>query len=77
MTVQSIAEPVYRSDAQADSASGKLFAYFDYGAHLADHVLVAEASFGLLGGYVTWDGAEPPRVDDSALSSELPPQPSP
>jgi hypothetical protein len=33
---------------------------------LADHVLVAEASFGLLGGYATWDGAEPPPVDDSA-----------
>ena len=33
---------------------------------LADHVLVAEASFGLLGGYATWDGAEQPPVDDSA-----------
>ena len=33
---------------------------------LADHVLVAEASFGLLGGYATWDGAEPPPVNDSA-----------
>ena len=33
---------------------------------LADHVLLAEASFGLLGGYATWDGAEPPPVDDSA-----------
>ena len=33
---------------------------------LADHVLVAEASFGLLSGYATWDGAEPPPVDDSA-----------
>jgi hypothetical protein len=32
---------------------------------LADHVLVAEASFGLLSGYATWDGAEPPPVDDS------------
>jgi hypothetical protein len=33
---------------------------------LADHVLVVEASFGLLSGYATWDGAEPPPVDDSA-----------
>ena len=32
---------------------------------LADHVLVAEASFGLLSGYAAWDGAEPPPVDDS------------
>ena len=35
---------------------------------LAGHVLVAEASFGLLGGYAAWDGAEPPPVDDSAYA---------
>ncbi|WP_345502931.1 hypothetical protein [Pedococcus ginsenosidimutans] len=27
--------------------------------HLADLVVVAEASFGLFGGYATWDGSDP------------------
>ncbi len=36
--------------------------------HLADRVIVAEASFGRFGGYAAWDGFDPvppPEVDDS------------
>jgi hypothetical protein len=32
---------------------------------LAARVLESEASFGLLGGYAHWDGAEPEPPDDS------------
>ncbi|WP_406831719.1 hypothetical protein ABEG17_02570 [Pedococcus sp. KACC 23699] len=32
---------------------------------LAARVLESESSFGLLGGYAGWDGAEPPPADDS------------
>ncbi len=31
---------------------------------LADRVVLAEASFGLFGGYAGWDGAEPPVGDE-------------
>ncbi len=33
---------------------------------LATTVLESESSFGLLGGYAHWDGAEPQRADESA-----------
>jgi hypothetical protein len=38
---------------------------------LADHVVLAEASFALFGGYAGWDGIEPeqaPEIDDSAFA---------
>jgi hypothetical protein len=31
---------------------------------LADAVVLAEASFGLFGGYAAWDGSEPPTPED-------------
>jgi hypothetical protein len=32
--------------------------------HLADRVVVAEASFGLFGGYAAWDGSDPVAAEE-------------
>jgi hypothetical protein len=38
---------------------------------LADHVVLAEASFGLFGGYAAWDGSEPDRPQEGWPDDEF------
>ena len=38
---------------------------------LADHVVLAEASFGLFGGYAAWDGADPEPPEEAWVEDEF------